>query len=157
MAVKWSETLWGLDLTSTQMLVAQALADHADLETRLAWPSQDLLAWKTRLSKRTVHGALKELVRLGVFEVVNKPTWHHSAYYRFNPDHSVPKLPKHKTGRKELPPLGRKLTTSGRKLTALGEEGASTEPSENRQEPSSQSDDREIMEEVLVEGDRVRP
>ena len=70
MAVRWTEAVWGLELTSTQMLVAQALSDFANKETGLAWPRQELLAWKTQLSKKTVGKTLHELVRLGLFELI---------------------------------------------------------------------------------------
>ena len=156
MAVKWTEAVWGLELTATQMSVAQALADFAHKETGLAWPRQELLAWKTRLSKKTVGKTLRELVEIGLFDRVRPANWHAPACYRFNPHHSIPKAPKPVSEMNQLPPLGEKdlpllgenfedaggkSGASEAKSRALRGEAASTKPLRTVTEPSSTEDD----------------
>ena len=156
MAVKWTEAVWGLELTSTQMLVAQALADFANKETGLAWPRQELLAWKTRLSKKTVSKTLRELVGLGLFDLVRPANWHAPACYRFNPRHLIPKATKPESEANQLPPLeekdlppleGKSRDTGGKpgaseaKSRVLRGEPASTKPLRTITEPLSTEDD----------------
>jgi hypothetical protein len=50
-------------------LVLLAIADNAGHDGRDAWPSQETLARKCRVSVRTVRRAIKELVDLGELEV----------------------------------------------------------------------------------------
>ena len=138
------------------MLVAQALADFADRENGLAWPRQDLLAWRTRLSKKTVGKTLRELVEMGLFDRVRPANWHAPAYYRFNPQHSIPKATKPVSETNQLPPLeekelpllegksgtaGGKLGASEAKTRVLRSEPASTKPLRTVTEPSSTEDD----------------
>lgn len=46
-------------------LVLLAIAEHASDETRLAWPSVASIMRRTRLDRRTVQRALRELEKLG--------------------------------------------------------------------------------------------
>ncbi len=107
MGVRWIELAWTLDLTPTQMLVAQAVADYAHKETGLAWMSQQRLAWKTGLSVRTIQPALKDLVKLEVLIMVRPARQHYTALYRFNEETPAPRKPS-PPDRKQLPLSDRK-------------------------------------------------
>lgn len=160
MAVKWIELVWKLDLTSTQILVAQAVADYAHKDTGLAWMSQESLAWKTGLSVRTIGTTLKDLVKLEVLIMVRPARQHYTARYRFSEETpAARKSPQ--PDRKELPlsdrkeaPSDQKLTRPDRKSTALRPEGASTKPLGTVYEPSSTDRDeaRQIVKALAVDG-----
>lgn len=142
MAVQWIELAWTLDLTPTQMLVAQAVADYANKETGLAWMSQETLAWKTGLTTRWISQMLKDLVELEVLIIVEPTRQHRTATYRYNSETSAPRKPL--PDRKELPVSDtkpthpdRNLTHPDRKSNAVRPEGASAKPSRTVSEPSS--------------------
>lgn len=56
------------DLKPSEMLVALVLADHANPEGGLAYPSVPRMARMTRLGERTVQGALQSLAAQGVIK-----------------------------------------------------------------------------------------
>lgn len=62
--------LYGRDLTTTQLLVALAMADHADHNGEHVRPGIPLVAWKVAKSRRTVERTVAELRDLGILEVV---------------------------------------------------------------------------------------
>lgn len=55
--------VWDLDLPANKLLVLLALADHADHNGENAYPSADLIAWKTGYSERQVRRILQSLVK----------------------------------------------------------------------------------------------
>jgi len=63
MSVKIMGQAWDLELPASKLLVLLALADHADHNGNNAYPSIDLLAWKTGYSERQVRRILKSLVK----------------------------------------------------------------------------------------------
>ncbi len=70
MSIKVSEWVWAHSQSEgTARLVLLAIADHAHDDGRDAWPSQERLARKCRVSVRTVRRAVDELVALGELEV----------------------------------------------------------------------------------------
>jgi hypothetical protein len=67
--VSLTATIWAWsqrDLSAPQKLVLLRLADHANADTQLCWPSQLKLSEFTALSERTVRGALKVLETKGL-------------------------------------------------------------------------------------------
>lgn len=75
MSVHISAWLWTecpVRLNPTQLVVALALADHANSENGLAWPGVPRVATFCRISERTVQRTLAELVKAGVIRV-HKP------------------------------------------------------------------------------------
>jgi 5-methylcytosine-specific restriction endonuclease McrA len=61
MSAKTVGKVWELALTPAKQTVLLALADHADHEGNNAFPSVDLIAWKTGYSERQVRRIMKEL------------------------------------------------------------------------------------------------
>lgn len=51
-------------------LLLLAIADNADEEKRIAWPSVDTLSRKTRIPRRTIFRCIKRLVKAGELEIV---------------------------------------------------------------------------------------
>ena len=72
MSIRLSDTVWGYSKArGSTFTVGLGIADYADDEG-YAWPSIERLATKCRVSKRTVNTAVKELVRLGEIEIVER-------------------------------------------------------------------------------------
>jgi hypothetical protein len=65
----------------SELLVLLAIADNANEQTGLAHPSQELLAAKTRLSRRGVQKILPKLLAAGELVLVEKATSHAAARY----------------------------------------------------------------------------
>lgn len=65
MSRRLQDLFWDLDLTSTEQLVAQRLAWHADDATGKCWPGIASLCAKTGLGERAVQNAIKSLVAKG--------------------------------------------------------------------------------------------
>ncbi|QCE32819.1 helix-turn-helix domain-containing protein [Acetobacteraceae bacterium] len=57
-AIQWA---WQQELPATQKLVLVAMADHANKEEGICWPSLELLAHKTGLCTRTIKTARRQL------------------------------------------------------------------------------------------------
>ena len=70
-------------MTSTQKLVALALADHCHDDGSEARPGMARLKRKTSLSERTIQRALKELLRVGHLAILRESTPVLPAVYRF--------------------------------------------------------------------------
>ena len=162
MAVKWIELVWKLDLTSTQILVAQAVADYAHKVNGKAWPSQQTVATKTGLSKRTVWERIHELEQLGVLIKVAEPKWHMPAVYEFNPDPPVARKPGPES--QELPslesqtaPSDSQTAPSRSQFTASRVEGDANKPSGTVNEPSSTDRDeaRRIVKDRAAAGKAI--
>lgn len=73
MSAKILGQVWDLQLTAAQQLVMLALADHADHNGENAYPSIDLIAWKTGYSERQVRRILKSLVKEKILSQVSRP------------------------------------------------------------------------------------
>jgi hypothetical protein len=72
MSVKAMAWAWELpDVSSTEVLVLVALADHAD-HKGICWPGQDGIAIKCRLSRETVNRAIKRLEERGHLFIENR-------------------------------------------------------------------------------------
>lgn len=63
MSAKILGQVWDLQLPAPKLLVLLALADHADHNGENAYPSADLIAWKTGYSERQVRRILQGLVK----------------------------------------------------------------------------------------------
>src|ERR1700683_5272971 len=61
MSIKHIEVTFTLDLPPTDKLVLLALADHMHKDSTGAYPSIELLMWKTGLSRRPVQKALRRM------------------------------------------------------------------------------------------------
>lgn len=61
-----------LDLAPSAKLVAYWMAEHADGDTLIAWPSVDTLARLTGLKERAVQGAREALVQRGYLALVQR-------------------------------------------------------------------------------------
>lgn len=72
MSGKIQGAIYGRELTRTQMLVALAMADHADHDGHGVRPAQATIAWKIGISTRQVQRTQAELRDLGVLEVTKK-------------------------------------------------------------------------------------
>ena len=162
MAVKWSRLAWTLDLKPTQMLVAQAVADYAHKVSGKAWPSQQTVATKTGLSKRTVWERIHELEQLGVLIKVAEPKWHMPAVYEFNPDPPVARKPGPES--QELPPSesqtapsDSQTAPSGSQFTGSRVEGDANKPSGTVTEPSLTDRDeaRRIVKDLAAAGKAI--
>ena len=155
MAVEWTKLAWTLDLSPTQMLVAQAMGDYANSETALAWPSQKTLAWKTGLVKRSVWEQLRELEQLGVLIKVAEPRQHKPAVYRFNPDPPVARKPKPES--QEHPPSEPQPVPSESQTTASRVAGDANKPSGTINKPSStdREEARRIAEKQEASGTQI--
>ena len=62
--------VWGLDLPHAEMLVLQALADHADHEGNNIYPSLGLIAWKAGYTDRQVRRIVHTLENKGILIAV---------------------------------------------------------------------------------------
>jgi len=62
------------DLTPAQKLLLIALADHANDEDQLCWPSQEHLIKKTGLDRRSVQRSLSTLIDKGYIRIIKKGT-----------------------------------------------------------------------------------
>jgi len=88
MSIKAMTWAWDLvDLPRAETLVLLALADHAD-EDNVCWPSQAMLAQKSRGDQRSVRRALASLKAAGLIEVVPRSSQagRRSNMYRLNLD-----------------------------------------------------------------------
>jgi hypothetical protein len=119
-------------LTPGEMLVALALANHAQKDGAHAYPSWNTLAKETRLNRRTVYRALAGLVEKGVIAVEAEATNLMPAMYlfpQFGGDKNSP--PTEVRGGKMSP-----QNASRGDILSVGGDKNSPEPSENRQSVS---------------------
>jgi hypothetical protein len=84
MSGKLMGTLFGRQLTDSQMMVALALADHSDDDGANIYPSIELIAWKVGKSERQVQRVIRDLEAIGLLEKVAEARQHRPAEYRMN-------------------------------------------------------------------------
>lgn len=63
---------WAIEVRAgdpTLKILLMAICHHADRETWACWPSQELLAFETEVSKRTIQRKLEELQTLGFIRI----------------------------------------------------------------------------------------
>lgn len=71
------------ETTGNDRLVMLAIADNADEEKRMAWPSASTISRKTKIPLRTVFRCIKRCVEMGELEIVEKgKSEGHSNMYR---------------------------------------------------------------------------
>lgn len=88
-AMTWA---WGLgELDGPKTLILLALGDRAD-DYGVCWPSQRELAFKARMSVRTVQRHLRELVEMGYVQTTVRATTHgrKGLTYRLNIGQTIP-------------------------------------------------------------------
>lgn len=74
MSIRITDQAWRLSQSSgNELLLLLALADNADEDSRLCWPSVPYLAKKTRLGVRTVQRLLEKLAAAGEIEITRRP------------------------------------------------------------------------------------
>ncbi len=91
MSAKILGQVWDLQLTAAKQLIMLALADHADHNGDNAYPSIDLIAWKTGYSERQVRRILKALVKDKILLQVSRPG--RTSVYSIRLENGVKKLP----------------------------------------------------------------
>lgn len=84
MSMKVMTYVWQLKLNHTDKLVLLALADNANDDSGLAWPSVKTICKKTCLSERGVQGAAARLSKLGYLKIIERKG--HSNHYYVCPD-----------------------------------------------------------------------
>jgi hypothetical protein len=120
-------------------LVFIALADHCDHDGR-AWPSVERVAFKCRVSTRTVQRAYAEIERLGeIVRAVGVGRGNTSVYQVVLPGCGQPT----ENMTVSHPSRLKKVTTGPKKATGLAIKG-DTAVTLNRQEPSRTADARDI-------------
>lgn len=82
MSVKWMGEMWDSGLEGAELLMALAIADHADHEGR-CWPGTDLLMRKTKLGKRQVQRIVHSLSEKGIFRIIAGSGRGHKTIYEF--------------------------------------------------------------------------
>ncbi len=98
MSIQIIKKAWTLKLKPTEMLVLQALADHADENGGSVYPGVDLIAWKTGLSRRGVQKTLRRLEEIKVILDVHPERkkvggYENSTEYQIQIDKGEPKAP----------------------------------------------------------------
>lgn len=91
MSAKILGQVWDLQLTAAKQLIMLALADHADHNGDNAYPSIDLIAWKTGYSERQVRRILKSLVKDKILIQVSRPG--RTSVYSIRLENGIKKLP----------------------------------------------------------------
>ncbi len=80
--------VYNLDITRSQREVLLALAEHAKDPakdpTGVCWPSLDVIAWKTRISKRQVRRIIRQIEQLGIMSVKCAGGRHITSRYKLN-------------------------------------------------------------------------
>ncbi len=80
--------VYNLDITRSQREVLLALAEHAKDPakdpTGVGWPSLDVIAWKTRISKRQVRRIIRQIEQLGIMSVKCAGGRHITSRYKLN-------------------------------------------------------------------------
>src|SRR6185312_10127715 len=71
MSVKASTWAWQIPIKAGLKIVLLALADHSD-DSGIAWPGLKGLAKKCSLSRRSLIGAINELIKQGYLTKVNQ-------------------------------------------------------------------------------------
>lgn len=81
MSILWTTRVWehATGIKGTNLLVLLCLADHAQDETGLSWPSVAHIAERARCSERTVQRAIETLADLG-WLTVERRSGHSSRY-----------------------------------------------------------------------------
>lgn len=82
MSHKASNRVWGSTLSTTDLIVALALADICDDHGRGIYPSIEYAAWKSNLSERTVQRVISKFVNAGILEIVRGPGRSRPTEYR---------------------------------------------------------------------------
>jgi hypothetical protein len=75
------------------MRTAEGYATFADRHGSRIWPSKKYLAWLIRRDPRTVQRHTRELLRIGVLELVRAATQHFPPQYRLRLDRLPPRQP----------------------------------------------------------------
>lgn len=135
------------ELSASERLVMLALADHADHNGENAFPSVDLLAWKTSMTERGVRGILQRLHKRGALVEQRRPGYHRPRTYRIvlaALPAKAPRLPREK----EEPASSMKEERGREKEERI----RSTEPSP---EPSDESSSRARVPDALELAERA--
>lgn len=74
--------MWDSGLAGADLLMALAIADHADHEGR-CWPGIELLMRKTKLGKRQVQRIIHSLSEKGIFKIVTGSGRGHKTIFEF--------------------------------------------------------------------------
>lgn len=82
LSFEFTKVAWNVPVeTATQRLILLCLGRHCDAEGR-AYPSADLIAEETKLNRKTVFSALKELQALGFISCEKRPNRPNANLYR---------------------------------------------------------------------------
>lgn len=76
------EAVQAFDLELSEVAVFVALCDHANQRTRIAWPSQRLIAEEMGMGRATVERALERLAAVGLVEIAEPVQARRSTRYR---------------------------------------------------------------------------
>jgi hypothetical protein len=87
MSVEMSAAVWTrLNLSGGKLILALALAEHADPDGTSIYPSLTRLAWYTRQDERTVRRQMRELQKLGWLVLVcDRVSKYRTREYRISP------------------------------------------------------------------------
>jgi len=84
MSVKYMNAVWDSTLAGNQLLVALALADWAGKDGDQIFPTVLTVAKKTRLSERTVQRLVKQMLGIGLLQIVSPARQHQAAHYHMS-------------------------------------------------------------------------
>ena len=76
--------VWDSTLAGNQLLVALALADWAGKDGDQIFPTVLTVAKKTRLSERTVQRLVKQMLGIGLLQIVSPARQHQAAHYHMS-------------------------------------------------------------------------
>ena len=79
------------ELTSTEVSVLLALANHTDRKTGIAYPSLKTLHQTTKFSRRAIQYALRTLEEKNLLQAILEPSMHTSPTYRLLIPHRYPR------------------------------------------------------------------
>lgn len=150
MSIKLMTEVWELDLSQTRKLIFLAYADYAN-DDGVCWPSNETIAEKTGVSKRTVTRHVSELKEQGYMEVIEEGGGRSST----NKVRVMPKKGDIVSGfRDEKGDTGDEnhdtRDEKGEALSKNHDTAMSTKPSKNRQEePSKESSDSACVKEIF--------
>lgn len=139
MSVYVIQEVWDLSTAKgTDLLMLLALADNADQERRLAWPSVDLLAKKARIDRRNVQRCLRRLEEAGEIVLVRPggrtADGYRAAVYRITPGQG---RPADSGGADAAPPNGPGAAPVAPRGGAHGQSGVAPAPPQPSVEPST--------------------
>ena len=104
--MSWQATSWAKrtrgHVSSTDKLLLMILADYADPESNIAWPSRKILAQDAGLSERTITRCLKHLEDTGLIQRISKANQYQSNRYLLNVGSSTSLDAKDKKGNAKM-------------------------------------------------------